>query len=316
MHVDPEIRPVSKDHLPSFLRKAFEVYEGSLGGKRVVFAANRDAESVSATEIKKQLQALEGQYRKRALFVSMTMSALRRNRLVEQGVPFIVPGKQMYVPSLLLDLRESFRKSDPLAKRSESLSPIAQAILFHHLLAPTVEGRTSAYCARKLKISTMSALRGFHELERFELGEIRKSGRLDAILFEQDLAKLFQSAKPLLRSPVRGTKYIFGTSADYKVKFGGESALSRLTNLGPPKLPVYAIAATKWKQVASNYGWAEVSPGDAAFIVETWWYDPASLSSDADVDRLSLYAQFAGNSDDRVAKSADELLEGFHWWKA
>jgi hypothetical protein len=34
-----------------------------------------------------------------------------RKRLVREGVPFIVPGAQMFLPMLMVDLRERFSKA-------------------------------------------------------------------------------------------------------------------------------------------------------------------------------------------------------------
>lgn len=44
---------------------------------------------------------------------------------------FIVPGKQLYLPSLLVDLREHFKNKKTAAK---GLLPSAQAILIYRIL--------------------------------------------------------------------------------------------------------------------------------------------------------------------------------------
>jgi len=40
------------------------------------------------------------------VYVRTRMTAFNRKRLIEQKVPFIVPGNQMYLPTLAIDLRE------------------------------------------------------------------------------------------------------------------------------------------------------------------------------------------------------------------
>ena len=64
-------------------------------------------------------------------FATMTISAHNRSRLIGQGVPFIVPGNQLYIPDLAIDLREHFRASRH--RQADGLSPAAQTVLFHQL---------------------------------------------------------------------------------------------------------------------------------------------------------------------------------------
>jgi len=44
------------------------------------------------------------------IYVRAQVTAYNRKRLIEQKVPFIVPGNQMYLPMLAIDLREHFRR--------------------------------------------------------------------------------------------------------------------------------------------------------------------------------------------------------------
>ncbi|MCK7468892.1 MAG: hypothetical protein MZU91_12730 [Desulfosudis oleivorans] len=44
------------------------------------------------------------------VYVTRTLASYERKRLIEQKVPFLVPGNQLYLPDLGIDLREYFRK--------------------------------------------------------------------------------------------------------------------------------------------------------------------------------------------------------------
>ena len=69
------------------------------------------------------------------VFVAPSLSAYNRSRLIKRGVPFVVPGRQLYIPDLAMDLREQFHTyKEP---RPNALSPAAQAVLFLHSCGPT-----------------------------------------------------------------------------------------------------------------------------------------------------------------------------------
>ena len=48
------------------------------------------------------------------VYVTGALASYERKRLIEQKVPFMVPGNQLYLPDLGIDLREYFRQRPPL----------------------------------------------------------------------------------------------------------------------------------------------------------------------------------------------------------
>jgi hypothetical protein len=60
------------------------------------------------------------------------LGLLRTSTADRAKIPFIVPGNQLYLPDLGLDLREYFRQRSPTAQ--SALSPSAQAMLITALL--------------------------------------------------------------------------------------------------------------------------------------------------------------------------------------
>ncbi len=61
------------------------------------------------------------------------MTAINRGRLIQKGMNFIVPGKQLFLPDMLLDLRENFNERSS-RKNKEKLLTSAQYILLYHML--------------------------------------------------------------------------------------------------------------------------------------------------------------------------------------
>ena len=66
------------------------------------------------------------------VYVTEALASYERRHLIAKKVPFIVPGNQLFLPELGIDLREYFRGRAPTA--DVHLSPATQAVLIATLL--------------------------------------------------------------------------------------------------------------------------------------------------------------------------------------
>lgn len=298
------------DGLPSFLERAYTFYEARIAGRRCVFlAALNNAATPSA--IAKHIGLVRKSVDAIVVFAAPSLSAHNRSRLIGQGVPFVVPGNQLYVPDLAMDLREHFRA--PRQRHEDGLSPAAQAVLFDHLLRYDENATIPSLIAARLRYSAMSIGRAFDDLVESGVALTEKHGKERHIRFKSDGRQLFEAARDLLRSPVRAVKFVRGDHFQAPLKQAGESALAALTDLSRPLIVTYAVAASDWKAIAQTSGFVETSRDQADLVIETWSYDPAALSDTDTVDPLSLYAQFRDHRDERVSMAAEHLLENIPW---
>ena len=296
--------------LPSFLSRMYSLLEGQVTGNPCIFLATTD-NTATPSDIAKHVALVRTAVDAIVVFVAPWLSAHNRSRLIRQGVPFVVPGKQLYIPDLAMDLRERFRTPKP--RRAAGLSPAAQAVLFHHLLRLDETATIPSLVATQLHYSAMSISRAFDDLVSAGLAYTERYGRERRIRFQAERRHLFDAAHDLLRSPVRTEKFIRDGRAAPPLKRAGERALAELTDLSPPPLPAFAVAASDWKSVARACDLVETDRDRASHIVETWSYDPAALSTAQTVDPLSLYAQFHEHRDERVSMAAEQLLDGMPW---
>ncbi len=297
--------------LPSFLPRMYSLLEGHVAGRRCIFLATTDNTS-APSDIAKHVVLVRLAFNDViVIFVAPWLSAHNRSRLIRKRIPFVVPGKQLYIPDLAMDLRERFRTPKP--RRAVGLSPAAQAVLFLRLLRLDETATTPSLVAKQLHYSAMSIGRAFDDLVSAGLAHTRRYGKERRISFLAEGRQLFDASHDLLRSPVRTVKFIGGVQAVPPLKHAGESALAELTDLSPPPLPAFAVAAADWKHVARACGFVETDRDQASHIVETWSYDPAVLSGARTVDPLSLYAQFHDHRDERVSMVAERLLDGMPW---
>ena len=296
--------------LPSFLSRRYRLFEGHIAGRRIVFLATMD-NTATPSDIAKHVALVRPAVDALVVFVAPWLSAYNRARLIGQGVPFVVPGNQLYIPDLAMDLRERFRTHTK--RRANGLSPTAQAVLFHRLLRLDEAATTPTLIATRMRYSAMSIGRAFNDLVDTGLAHTERYGKERHIRFKAEGRQLFEASNDLLRSPVRTEKFVRNGHVVPPLKHSGETALAELTDLSPPRQVAFAVAASDWKMIAQTCGLVETGRDQAAHIVETWAYDPAGLSTARTVDPLSLYAHFRNHRDERVSMAAERLLKEMVW---
>ena len=298
------------DGLPVFLERTYSFHESAIARRRCVFLA-ASGDVPTPANIARHVALVRSAVDATVVFAAPAVSAYNRSRLIAHGVAFVVPGNQLYIPELAMDLREHFRA--PRAQPVDGLSPAAHAVLVHHLLRLDETAAPPTALAKQLHYSSMSIGRAFDELAAVSLAKPEQHGKERHLQFDLDRRALLEASRPLLRSPVRTVKYVRGGRAAPPLKLAGESALSELTDLSGPERETWAVAARDWKTRAERSALIEVEEQEADFAVETWSYDPAGLSDRPVVDPLSLYAQFWDHADERVSAAAHDLLESLSW---
>lgn len=303
--------------IPMFLSQRYALQRGEVENRSCLFAIDNGPDVSTPGEIAKHIARLAEKFEGLTIYVASRMSSDQRARLIAAHVPFVVPGNQLYIPQLALDLREHYRARPK--RESDQLSPVAQVLLFYGILfadrlTMSSTNRTPSSLATALHYSAMSVGRAFDELVDVDLASVSKRGRTKRIHFAADGRGLIEAARPRLRKPAKSSKYIRGRLIVPPMKVAGESALSNTTSMSPPPLPVYAMHANDWSTLSAAHELVIVDPLDRAeAVIEFWHYRPEVLTDYDVVDPLSLYAQFWDDPNERIAMTADEVLEHVSW---
>lgn len=235
------------------------------------------------------------------------ISPHNRQRLIAQHVAFIIPGNQMFVPDLAIDLREHFHKDRQMA--GPSLSPTAQLLVLAAVQKRLADTTPSAL-ANRFHYSVMSMSRAIDELEAARLVSTEVRGKFRHVCFDLEGTDLWHHALGLLRSPVRKRRTVRWSAAVAELPLAGESALAEWTDLAAPVVAVHAIAAAAWPTFERLYG-IEGGPSwsEPHIAIETWSYDPLGIGDPRLVDPLSLWLSLGDSKDDRVLLAKDQLLK-------
>ncbi|MDO9107376.1 MAG: hypothetical protein Q7U89_00080, partial [Coriobacteriia bacterium] len=242
-----------------------------------------------------------------AVVVLEQLSAYARRQLIERGVPFVVPGVQMYLPPAGIDLRP---KGAPPREERQQLRPASQLLFLRMLLGPSVPEYRQSTTAVDLGYAVMTVSRAVSELEAAVLVEANRSGQERVFRLAAPRRDVWDRALPVLSSPVK--RRVLASELPHGVAAGapltGLCALGDYTMLQGPDMRYCAVSIAQAEGVSSI-----ADEADDRDLAEVWSYDPRLLSDGRSVDRLSLYLSLRDDQDERVHLALEQLLERVEW---
>jgi len=297
--------------LPQYLRGLYRFFKiDVLGTDCVLMTDTGEAEQTPAA-IGKHLDQVRARHDVAVVYVREAVTSYNRKRLIEQKVPFIIPGNQMYLPMLGIDLREHLKR---LREKKLVFSPATQAFLLHVLMKIGTGTATPAEIAHRLGYSAMTMTRAFDELETADIGEHSVDGKERHLRFTESGKHLWERVLPYLKTPVKKRLYITESMQTRNGILAGLGALARYTMLAETKIPTYAFSANEWKaQIPQGKILEPALPEPGSIEIELWKYSPALFAQAGKVDRLSLYLSLKDSVDERVQSALEVLLKEMEW---
>ena len=293
--------------LPFFLRDAYDFFLLHLMGRDYLLMVDLQKEETPPATIRKHMEQLRKAWPDEVIYVREQMTGYNRNRLVRNQVPFVVPGNQLYLPVLAIDLREHF-----ITKRAElkKLSPSAQVLVLHSIYERRAlfDGNmTLTEWAQELKYTKMTMTRAFRELRTILEDEEH--------LEELKGRRLWDLVKPYLRNPVRRRRYYQVDKPFVKAPLlAGDSALAHCTMMAEPDHMTVCMGGPQWNRLQEKFMSVELArPEPGALEVEVWRYLPVKFARNGVADLLSVYLSFEKNTDERVAMALEKMLEDVPW---
>lgn len=298
---------------PAYLAETYEITRCNLLGHSFL-ALFLKADEFTPASIEKQENWLHTKTGKRGILILPEVESYVRKRLIERKIPFIVPTSQLYLPDLGIDLREFMRRRRRPVSR---LTPASQVLVLAQLLQRWEMSRlpSLADLAERLGYTKMTMSRALEELQSVGLLHRLSESRTVAAEFHLRGRKLWEAARPFLRSPVQKRIYLDEWFSELGF-LAGESALAEKSMLGHPHRKTWAVTKDQWKNLQRSPDVRmipAVSKNAAHAEFEVWIYDPGLLSQGRVVDPLSLALSFGRVSDVRLEAAIDEVLRDVPW---
>lgn len=313
------------DQLPFYLQTPYTYYQVRLFGRPCLLMQAISPEGETPAVVRKHWQAVSKLYNGDVIYLVAAVSSYNRKRLIEHRVPFLVPGNQLYLPALGVDLREYFKPGRQSGVTH--LGSPAQVLLLREILKHDCSCKPAKDLAQLLGYSSMTITRAINELTDRQFAMAEKVGREKHLSFSQSGRSLWEAAWSTLQSPV--TKRIWVVPRDgkaWKANFGGrkagESALAHYTDLADTHISQWAITSDTWSTLAKSKGVQVLSSKSSGEIsrlrkdrevieLELWAYNPDVLTPNKSswVDPLSLWLSLEASTDERIEIARESLLE-------
>lgn len=285
------------------LTTAFQLRQFAFQGHQIILLISKGDNNYSPLQRYKIVQRLEMALELPCAFYFDTLPTRERDRLVEQGVYFIVSDKFAFIPSLLANRR--------IGKESikSTFLPATQYILLYHLQAQDTNGLTLKELSAILPYQYSTIAKSVQQLCAVGLATYNTATHSDNQLhFVANRAQLWEMAQPMLSSPV--LKVYYTSEPITTGKIGGISALSQYSMLVPETVPTRVMTSEEIKEYSINGTIAQ--PYEDTQRIEIWKYPPIAEHSEH-VDRLSLYLTLKNDTDPRVEKELETMLKSIQW---
>jgi hypothetical protein len=301
--------------LPLYLQENYDIFTTFIYNRYLLLAVQKN-KAVTPAATKKNLDSIGNLAGIDVVLVLETITPYNRTRLIERNIPFIIPGNQMFLPPLGIDLREYYKAP---GNDAMSLGASAQAMVMHKLNNWSGNALSLVEYSRLLDISAMTATRACAELEGLNIAKVVVSGRKKKLDFGLDKKSLWEQAYVHLKNPVVKKIFINDIPSEIKsnLRIAGLTALASYTMISEPVNRIYAIDKQEWKSLRLS-GLIEIAPypDTNSVILEVWSYNPKTITGNDNnptVDRFSLYMSLVNEHDDRIRTALTELKETLAW---
>lgn len=235
-----------------------------------------------------------------AVFYFDNLLTYERDRLVEQGVYFIVADKFAFVPTLIIN------RLSTKSEIKELFYPSTQYILLYHLQVESLDGLSLKELEDKVPYKYKTIAKSIKQLEA--LGLVRLEGsRNKKLVFELSGKELWDKASTNLIDPIKSIEYTSDVFPEGDI--GGISALSHYSMLAPEDVPTRVLTAEWVREHKSSI--PELHSFEDTQRIEIWKYPP--LGTSGYVDKLSLSLTLKDENDPRVEKEIEIMMNEIKW---
>jgi hypothetical protein len=294
------------DKLPLVFRGRYIIYKVMTNGLLwIAIQPKNDVGIVTLRKDRAKIEKVAGL--NCAIFLNATTFYIKE-KLVEEGIPFVLDGKQVYLPFIgYLLSSASERNIAPV----HLISFLTQRLIFTAIYEKW-ENVTVSEAAEKIGVTKMSVSRCFDEIEYLNVDILGMKGKSRVITIPEDIKKLWNDMKVVLRNPVIA-RYELSEDIELEKK-AGISALCEYSLLSDNEYPTYAI--TKREIAESGIKkMKEVHPGEkvGCVVLELGYFIDFKNNTLEDPMSVALSFSETEKQDERINISIDEMLKEYVW---
>ena len=288
--------------LPLAIATSYSFYDLEFMETQVTIAIPSGLDSITPMQLSKHQAKMIEAFNHPVIFALESVASYQVARLTQAKVDFIVPGKIVFIPSMLIILREL---KNTVKELPEKMPPVAQLLVLYHLETRIIDGLTASEIAELTGLAYPTINVALRWLVTNGIIALT-GGKQKHVHITMSKEEIWKKSLPLMTSPIE--RILFTDKKPEGSLMAGETAMGHYTMLVEPATPVIAIAKATAKE---NAAMMNKEYGDIK--VEVWKYSPALLSDGEWADRLSLYLCMKDSEDERIQMECDTLIEEMKW---
>ena len=306
LHQEVQVEPYTDiQRLPLSYKNRYDLKRMIIGDKEALLAAPLGR--VPLVTLRKQQHQMVIYTGMPCVLYLTDMNYYTRDALLNEGVPFVWEGHQIYLPFIGTLLNDHQRK---IITTHTQMSYLTQKMLLSALYQGW-EKATVTKVSEMLSVSKMSITRCFDEMEALGIPYLTTRSRARSITADKDKKVMWEAIRPFLRDPVIKT-FALKEEPDIALPLSGTHALAYYSMLDEGPYPI--IAVTK-KQLAdvniSDHNLTPAGEVPGCILQEIGYY--IGFENGTAVDPLTVVLSISEEemSDPRVSMAVDEMLEGY-----
>lgn len=236
------------------------------------------------------------------VFLFNDLKTYERNRMIERGVLYIVSGKYVHLPFLLVNAKDS----TPV--KTDHLTPASQYLLLYHLQKQSLEGLSLKELEQLVPYQYVTISRAVRQLEALKICKISlDERRFKHLHFNYKGKELWDRISSIAISPLK-TKFFSDNIMNEGVTTS-YNALAAYSHLNPESEEYRAFTEDEFKILKSGNKFKNINQIDGDMTIEIWKYPPIILKSEKIADPLSVYLLLKNDTDERVMDELNYMLE-------
>ncbi|WP_280216405.1 hypothetical protein [Bacteroides fragilis] len=284
-----KLSSASCKQIPAILMAKYECTTTALFGVNVVLCFPKETDSLTPAKLQNHMQLFTVKLGMPSIVVMDDIPSYNIQRLIVQRINFIITGKQMFAPSLLLDLRKIPKPNKDI---KEDIPPLAQCLILYNIeveiLCHTINEIMDIF-----NVSYSTANRAVRWLQSKNL-TISLKGKEKRLQFAKQGRDLWEASIIYLTTPIE--KVVYTNTIPSKAL---STTIFDGYKIEPIEANYYAVCKDDLKDITVSE--------TGRFKIEVWKYNPVILAGlKKHVDKLSLYLSIRNKED--VNDDIEDLL--------
>lgn len=275
----------------------------------VQFLMAEPLQDMNLSVLRKQQKQLEYLTGMKCVLALKNLNYYAKDKLLEEGIPFIWEGKQVYLPFLGMLLQNQTERN---LRECRQISYLTQKLLLTAIYEKW-QGINVTKAAERLNVTKTSITRVFDEIEILKMPYLSKKGRMRMFTCRENRKEMWDEIRIYLRNPLI-QQFELREDMQGVGLLSGMSAVSHYSLLNDNQYRTYAVGKREIGQLEIEKKDIVVSGERPECIIQELGYI-ISFGDGKAIDPLSaaLLLTESDKQDERVEVAVDEMLEEYVW---